>query len=130
MTLNSYENRVYEVELEREISDDSNGKHAIAHRRVVKFYRPGRWSREQILEEHQFLFDLLENEVPVVAPARFPDGQTLHQTEGGGLWYAVFPKVGGRIPDEMNVEQLQWLGRLLARIHNVGSARKCSTGSS
>ena len=118
IALNSYENRVYELELEKDESEER------AARRVVKFYRPGRWSKEQILEEHRFLLDLLENEVPVVAPSFFPDGQTLHRTQDGELWFAVFPKVGGRIPDEMSADQLQWLGRLLARIHNVGSVRK------
>ena len=51
--LNSFENRVYEVELEDRT------------RVVAKFYRPGRWSAEQILEEHQFLADLAADELPV-----------------------------------------------------------------
>ncbi|MFH1261848.1 MAG: serine/threonine protein kinase [Pseudomonadota bacterium] len=122
--LNSYENRVYELELEEDESEDGAAKHVISRRRVVKFYRPGRWSRDQILEEHQFLQDLLEDEVPVVAPIRFPNGETLHSAQESGLWYTVFPKVGGRIPDEMDEDQLQWLGRLLGRIHNVGASRK------
>ena len=60
-TLNSYENRVYEVELANEIEGPP-----IVRKRVAKFYRPGRWTQEQILEEHQFLFDLQEHEIPVV----------------------------------------------------------------
>jgi Ser/Thr protein kinase RdoA (MazF antagonist) len=123
--LNSYENRVYELELEPEEDESEDvGKHPIHRRRVVKFYRPGRWTQDQILEEHRFLLDLLENEIPVVAPLPFSDGETLHRSEEGELFYALFPKVGGRIPDEMDEDQLQWLGRLLARIHNVGASRK------
>ncbi len=124
LALNSYENRVYEIELEDDGPAETPPKHAISRRRVVKFYRPGRWTREQILEEHEFLLDLLENEVPVVAPLRFEDGETLHRTQAGDLWYALFPKVGGRIPDEMDADQLQWLGRLLARIHNIGATKR------
>jgi Ser/Thr protein kinase RdoA (MazF antagonist) len=112
--LNSYENRVYEVELEGEGTP-------IERKRVVKFYRPGRWSREQILEEHEYLRELKEAEVPVVAPVRFSDGETLHETKETQLLYAIFPKVGGRVPDEMDEDQLQWVGRLLARIHSVGA---------
>jgi len=44
--LNSYENRVYQVHLEdRSVV-------------VVKFYRPGRWSEAEILEEHGFSLEL------------------------------------------------------------------------
>jgi len=102
------ENRVYDLRLE---SDD----HV-----VVKFYRPGRWSREAILEEHAFLAELREAEIPVCAPLRFADGATLHQVEG--IHYAVWPRTGGRAPDEFSDEQVEVVGRLLARIHNVGAA--------
>lgn len=115
--LNSFENRVYDVELE-----EQEGVDPAARRRVVKFYRPGRWTQEQILEEHQFIADLVEAEVPAIAPLRFPDGETLKQT-ATGIWYTVFPKVGGRAPDELTSAQLQWIGRLLGRIHNVGASR-------
>src|ERR1700722_19304075 len=81
--LNSLENRVYEVEME----DDSKV--------VGKFYRPGRWTREQILEEHRFLTDLVEAEIPVVAPLVLYDKSTLAEAEGGIL-FSVFPKVQGR----------------------------------
>src|SRR5258708_254322 len=71
MVLNSFENRVYDVELDP--TDGEAGaapapKHLPVHRRVVKFYRPGRWSREQILEEHGFLLDLVAAEIPAIAP--------------------------------------------------------------
>jgi Ser/Thr protein kinase RdoA (MazF antagonist) len=124
--LNSFENRVYDVELEEEENGHSAPlpfAHAAARRRVVKFYRPGRWTPEQILEEHAFIADLVAAEVPAIAPVAFPDGSTLRQTPAGGIWYAVFPKVGGRAPDELGDDQLRWLGRLLGRIHNTGAAR-------
>ena len=109
--LNSLENRVYEVEME----DGSKV--------VGKFYRPGRWTREQILEEHQFLKDLVENEIPVVPPMPLHTGSTLAETDEGIL-FAVFPKVQGRAPDELQEDQLAQLGRLIGRLHNVGSQRE------
>lgn len=83
--LNSLENRVYEIELEDE-------------RRVIgKFYRPGRWSREAILEEHEFLKDLAAQEIPVAEPLKLQDGTTLGKTQSTIL-FAVFPKLRGRAP--------------------------------
>ncbi|MFL5812032.1 MAG: serine/threonine protein kinase [Bdellovibrionia bacterium] len=126
--LNSFENRVYEIELEEEDdSSDRSASAAFARRRVVKFYRPGRWNREQILEEHEFLLDLKKSEIPVVAPIEFEMGaeksQTLHVAQESGIFYALFPKVGGRSPDELQDDQLRWIGRLLARIHSVGALK-------
>lgn len=109
MALHCLENRVYDLMLE----DESHV--------IVKFYRPGRWSREAILEEHQLLFDLAEAEVPVCAPLRFEDGESLHEVEG--IHYAVWPRTGGRSPDELTDEQVEILGRLVARIHNVGALK-------
>jgi Ser/Thr protein kinase RdoA (MazF antagonist) len=125
MALNSFENRVYDVELDAGSDVESGAPGTLSastNRRVIKFYRPGRWSREQILEEHQFLQDLRDAEVPAIAPLRFPDGATLHATPTG-MWYAIFPKVGGRAPDEFTDEQLLRIGRLLARVHGVGASR-------
>jgi Ser/Thr protein kinase RdoA (MazF antagonist) len=101
------ENRVYDVRLE----DDTHV--------VLKFYRPGRWEREAILDEHRFLADLREHEIPVCVPLAFADGDTLR--EEGGIHYAVWPRTGGRAPDELHDGDLEVLGRLLARIHNVGA---------
>lgn len=106
--LNSLANRVYDLRLD----DESHV--------VVKFYRPGRWSREAIGDEHRFLFELQEAEIPVCAPVRFSDGGTLHEVEG--ILYAVWPRTGGRSLDELTDENVDVLGRLLARIHNVGAA--------
>ncbi|MFT3766976.1 MAG: serine/threonine protein kinase [Minicystis sp.] len=110
--LSSFENRVYEVERE----DRS--------RVVAKFYRPGRWSEAQILEEHRFLADLVEAEIPVCATHPFPDGGTLRRIDH--IAYCLFERAGGRAPDELNDELAARLGRLVARIHNVGAAREAT----
>ncbi len=110
LTLNSMENRVYEIEVD-----------GYDHQFVIgKFYRPGRWTKKQIQEEHEFLLELAGEEIPVIAPLKF-GGETIFETKEHGLWYSLFPKKSGRIPDEMTSEQLEVLGRLIARIHNVGA---------
>jgi Ser/Thr protein kinase RdoA (MazF antagonist) len=101
------ENRVFDVRLE-------DGRHVVA-----KFYRPGRWSRDAILDEHRFLADLREAEIPVCAPLVFR-GETLR--EDGGIHCALWTRTGGRAPQEFGGEEIAVLGRLLARIHNVGAA--------
>lgn len=109
--LNSLENRVYDLRL-----DDDEGTHVVA-----KFYRPGRWTQAAIREEHAFLAELKAAEIPVCAPLPFADGDTLHEVEG--IAYAVWPRTGGRAPDELTDDQVEQLGRLVARIHNVGASR-------
>lgn len=107
--LNSYENRVYQFQ-------DEDRK-----RYVVKFYRPARWSAEQILEEHEFALDLQRDDVPVAAPLAF-NNQTLltHQD----FFLAVFPSVGGRQFEADNLEQMEWVGRYLGRMHQTGSKKR------
>ncbi|MCM0606162.1 MAG: serine/threonine protein kinase [Xanthomonadaceae bacterium] len=107
IALNSLENRVYDLEY----NDETNV--------VAKFYRPGRWNREQILEEHAFTQKLADNEVPAVAPFVLKNGSTIGNTLDG-IFFAVFPKVRGRILDELKKEHLEKLGRLLGRMHNIG----------
>lgn len=108
MALGSYENRVYQVHLED------------GTRVVAKFYRPGRWSEAQILEEHAFSSELTAAEVPAVAPL-VVEGRTLHTH--AGFAFSVSPWRGGRTPDLEDFETLEWIGRFLARIHTVGAAR-------
>jgi len=117
LALNSLENRVYEVELDVDLPRDAGRWDAY---RVIKFYRPGRWTREQILEEHQFLKQCAAVEIPVVEPLDLPHGGTVGEVGDSGIFYAIFPKVGGRILDEMSDSELRQIGRLLARLHNVG----------
>ncbi|MFC3651722.1 serine/threonine protein kinase [Dyella humi] len=106
LALNSYENRVWQVGLEE-------GPPVIA-----KFYRPGRWSDAAILEEHAFAQELAEAELPVVAPVQFAERTLLHHD---GYRYALSPRHGGRAPSLESADQLEWLGRLIARIHSVGA---------
>lgn len=106
LALNSYENRVYQVGIE-----DSTPL-------IAKFYRPGRWSDAQILEEHAFTLDLAEREIPVVAPLTV-NGKTLN--EFAGYHFSLTPRRGGRAPELDNPDVLEWMGRFLARIHAVGA---------
>lgn len=105
LALNAMENRVYDIEME-------SGPSLIA-----KFYRPGRWSKEVIESEHQFLQKAFAAEIPVVCPLAH-EGKTLFEREG--VFYALFPKKSGRLEPELNPEQLKRLGRYLARLHAVG----------
>jgi Ser/Thr protein kinase RdoA (MazF antagonist) len=106
LTLNSYENRVYQVGL-----DDAPPV-------VAKFYRAARWPDAAILEEHAFIATLAEREIPVV-PATVINGHTLH--EFNGFRFALFSKQGGRAPELDRADTLQWMGRFIARIHAVGA---------
>lgn len=108
LQLNSYENRVFSVRLEEPLGAQV----------IVKFYRPGRWSEAAIREEHAFLEDLESQGVSVIAPVKQKNGSTL--SLHSGLWFAVFPKARGRMPQEFFFEDLTSLGRVLARLHNVG----------
>ena len=105
LALNSYENRVFQIGLE-------DGSFVVA-----KFYRPGRWSDAQILEEHAFIAELAEREIPAV-PALSIAGNTLHSFEG--FRFAVFARSGGRAPNMDDPGVREWLGRFLGRIHAVG----------
>lgn len=106
LTLNSYENRVFQVGLE-------DGGFVVA-----KFYRPGRWTDAAIEEEHAFALELATAELPMVAPLAF-DGRTMLRHEG--YRYAVYPRRGGRAPSLESADQLEWLGRLLGRMHAIGA---------
>ena len=125
LQLNSYENRVFQVFLE-------DGRVVVA-----KFYRPGRWSEAQIVEEHAFALELAAAEVPVVPPLllhAMPDepGLTLHgavptlacrHTPEGVYRYAVAARCAGREPELEDPAALQQLGRFIGRLHAVGRRR-------
>ncbi len=108
LALNSYENRVYQVGIEQSTP------------LIAKFYRPGRWSREAILEEHAFTAELAAAELPVVAPLAI-DGATLHSD--GDFYFALFERRGGRAPELDNLDNLHLLGKLLGRFHAQGAVR-------
>ncbi|HWK52751.1 MAG TPA: serine/threonine protein kinase [Hyphomicrobiales bacterium] len=105
LALNSYENRVYQVGIED------------AEPVVAKFYRPGRWSREQLEEEHAFLFELAEQDLGVVVPLGEP-GRSLHWSEP--FWFALFARRGGRSP-EFDFDTLERLGHSLGKLHAIGA---------
>lgn len=106
LALNSYENRVYQIGM-----DDGPPV-------VAKFYRPARWSDAAILEEHAFVQELAEREIPVVTPLAL-GGRTLHRF--GNFRFAVYPRQGGHAPEFDDRLTLEWMGRFIGRIHAVGA---------
>ena len=107
--LNSYENRVYQVGIE-----DSSPL-------IAKFYRPHRWADSAILEEHQFANELETLDIPVVAPIVSDNQQTLHHFQE--FRFSLFPRRGGHALEVDNLEQLEWMGRFLGRLHAVGTCK-------
>jgi Ser/Thr protein kinase RdoA (MazF antagonist) len=132
---NSYVNRVYGMRGED------------GARYVAKFYRPGRWDGDAIRDEHRFLKDCAEAEIPVVAPLAGADGETLHRTvlraeasapgapgmargpalrapgAPGTVFFALFPRMGGRTFELESDDDYQRLGALMGRCHFVGARR-------
>lgn len=105
--LNSLENRVYRISLDQDRS------------LAAKFYRPGRWTLEQIQEEHDFLYELQEQEIPVAAPLMLQNQGSIAEVDG--IFFSVWPMKAGRQRDEFDPETLMSLGRLIGRIHSLGS---------
>ena len=127
LQLNSFENRVFQVFLE-----DAGAV-------VAKFYRPLRWSDEQILEEHSFSLELSSVEIPVVSPLTLNEDSTarLHvqrvgnpptlgriNLEGNEHRFSVCNRRAGRAPELESREVLEWLGRFIGRLHDVGSRKR------
>lgn len=108
IALNSYENRVYQIGIED------------ADPIIAKFYRPGRWTDAAILEEHAFAQELLDHEIPIVAPIISQDG-TLHKFEN--FRFALFPRRGGRPLELDNLDHLEWMGRFIGRMHAVSATK-------
>ncbi|MFL0810447.1 MAG: serine/threonine protein kinase [Agarilytica sp.] len=108
LALNSYENRVYQVGIED------------AEPLIAKFYRPGRWSNGQIEEEHEFSFELLEQEIPVIAPIK-KDGKSLFEYQD--YRFALYPRRGGHAPELDDLDTLHSLGQQLGRIHAIGQIK-------
>ena len=112
--LNSYENRVYRIGLATPLAvlDASRAADSV----VIKFYRAGRWSDAQIIEEHALGLELAAAELPVAAPLRL-GGRTLHRH--AGFRFAVFETRRGGAPDLDVPGAREVLGRTLGRIHAV-----------
>ena len=109
LALNSYENRVYQVGIED------------AAPLIAKFYRPYRWADKAIIEEHQFALELASYDIPVVSPLIINESHTLHEYQG--FRFALFPRQGGRALELDNLEQLEWIGRFIGRLHAVGACQ-------
>ncbi len=109
LALNSYENRVYQVGLED------------AEPVIVKFYRPDRWSADQIQEEHDFTFELEEHELSAVTPWLNSHKKSLLKYEDFML--TVFPRRGGRAPELDNLDNLYTLGQCMGRMHLIGQSK-------
>ncbi|WP_076419445.1 serine/threonine protein kinase [Colwellia sp. UCD-KL20] len=108
LALNSYENRVYQFH------DENLVKY------VTKFYRPERWTETQIREELNFALELDEQELPLVPPLSV-NGETLFNYQG--YYFTVSPCKGGRTFEVDNLDQLEWMGRFIARIHGVSATK-------
>jgi Ser/Thr protein kinase RdoA (MazF antagonist) len=108
LALNSYENRVYQIGMESGLPI------------IAKFYRPERWSDEQIIEEHEFTQQLSELDISVVPPMQIA-GKTLHRF--ADFRFALYTRQGGHSPNLDDWDTLLSLGRTLGRIHALGSAK-------
>lgn len=107
--LNSYENRVFDIKLED------------ADSIIAKFYRPNRWDEVTILEEHEFLQELKAEGILAVSPLQIQLNTTLVNFQD--LWVAFFPKIRARMPQELMANDLKQIGRLMARVHNIGEQK-------
>jgi Ser/Thr protein kinase RdoA (MazF antagonist) len=107
--LPSYINRVYELQTVDNV------------RLIAKFYRPGRWARPALQDEHDFVLDCAIDEIPVVAPLELADGSTIGEYDG--MLFSIFPKRSGREMDLHTDEGWRRLGSLVGRIHLAGSHR-------
>jgi Ser/Thr protein kinase RdoA (MazF antagonist) len=107
--LPSYINRVYELQS------------VAGERLIAKFYRPGRWDRAALQDEHDFVLDCAAEEIPVVAPLALASGETIGEYDG--ILYSVFPKRSGREMSLHDNEGWLRLGRLVGRIHLAGAGR-------
>lgn len=105
--LPSYINRVYEL------------RSVDGVKLIGKFYRPGRWTRDAILEEHRFVLMCRDAEIPVVAPLELENGSTLGCCDDG--FFALYPKKAGRQLEITNDNDWKRLGSLIGRIHCVGA---------
>jgi len=108
--LPSYINRVYEL-----MSQDGM-------KLIAKFYRPGRWTVDAVTDEHTFLIDCAEAELPVITPYKLKNGRTIWKHND--ILLAVFPKRGGRQLEITEDSSWYRLGSLIARLHIVGEKKE------
>lgn len=134
--LNSMENRVYSVEIEDPQQPRGVGQ------MIIKFYRPQRWTPAMLVSEHALLRLLSEENIetpkliPIVKPQYIhPEAMTLRSRLRGDLphsfptsatlgkagvfSFAVWEKIYGRVPLELEEKDLLGIGRTVARMHNL-----------
>lgn len=111
--LNSYENRVFDIKLDQDQAHQSI---------IAKYFRPKRWSKDTILDEHEFCFDLDEEGLSVGKPLRRKtDNETVF--DSSGILYCYYEKVRGRMMQEILLPQFSKLGHCVATLHNVGERK-------
>lgn len=112
VALPSYINRVYEL---RSVEGE---------KLIVKFYRPGRWTRAAIEDEHAFVQDCSEAEIPVVPAIPLVHGSSIGESDG--MLFAVYPRRAGRQFEINSDDDWARLGSLIGRMHLCGEKRKSS----
>ncbi len=115
--LNSYENRVFDIKLEKTENSPDN--------LIAKFYRPGRWNLETLLDEHQFEIELKNESLQVAAPTILKDSFMPNSTVDtvNGIYYTFFEKIRGRMIQEFLPDDFLKMGRWMAQLHNIGEAK-------
>jgi Ser/Thr protein kinase RdoA (MazF antagonist) len=108
--LPSYINRVYEV------------RTVDGTKLIAKFYRPGRWNRDAIVDEHRFVQDCADAEIPVVPANPLKSGTTIE--EHGGIFLSAFAKRAGRQLEITDDNDWQRLGSLVGRMHLCGEKKQ------
>ncbi|RBW43990.1 serine/threonine protein kinase [Psychromonas sp. B3M02] len=106
LALNSYENRVFSFTDEHQ------------QRYVVKFYRPERWSEQQLLEDHAFCQYLSEADLQLSSPLNI-EGKTLHSF--AGYYFALFENLSARTLAVDDVDSLYEVGIALGKLHKAGA---------
>lgn len=123
LQLNSYENRVFDIFLEKD-TDTDEAPEKIPERIIAKFYRPGRWSLEALLDEHDFLGDLKAEGISAISPFELANHSTVLEFQK--MYVAFYPRFSGRMPQEFLSGELKQVGHSLAHIHNIGSRREAT----
>jgi Ser/Thr protein kinase RdoA (MazF antagonist) len=115
LQLNSYENRVFDIRLEPNSKGEAKGNI------IAKFYRPLRWDIDTLNEEHTFVDELFQAGVPTVGA--YKNKTFVHQTKDN-IFYSLYPKKIGRMPQEFLKGELRKVGKMIAQLHNVGAQKK------
>lgn len=116
--LNSYENRVFDIKLEAQQGDSTD---LAPTNLIAKFYRPGRWNLETLLDEHQFEIELKNESLQVAAPYILKNNSTVDSQNN--IYYTFFEKIRGRMIQEFMPNDFLKMGRWMAQLHNIGESK-------